>query len=76
VFNDEVASGRTMVGLEAVYFSFVTLSTLGYGDIIPASNISRMLAVLEATTGMFYVTVLIARLVSMHVGSRQPDETG
>ncbi len=59
-------SGRQLVGLEAVYYSFVTLSTIGYGDIVPASPASRMLSVLEATTGLFYVTVLMARLVSLH----------
>jgi len=59
-------AGRQMIGLDAVYYSFVTLSTIGYGDIIPASYPARMLSVLEATTGLFYVTVLLARLVSLY----------
>lgn len=50
----------------AFYFSFVTLSTVGYGDIAPVSKAARMLAVGEAMTGMLYVAVLIARLVSLY----------
>ncbi|MBX9625118.1 MAG: potassium channel family protein [Gemmataceae bacterium] len=57
---------RELEGLEAGYFSFMTLSTVGYGDIVPVSRPARMLAVLEATTGLFYVTVLIARLVALY----------
>ena len=50
----------------ALYFSFTTLSTVGYGDIIPLSGVARMLAMVEAVFGMFYVTLLIARLVSLY----------
>lgn len=46
-----------------LYFSFVTLSTLGYGDITPISYLSRSTAVLIAITGQLYMTVLIAMLV-------------
>ena len=58
--------GCSMVGFTAFYFSFVTLSTVGFGDITPISNVARMLVVMEAITGMFYMAILIARLVSMH----------
>jgi hypothetical protein len=64
---------RSMQGFEALYFSFVTLSTVGYGDIIPVSNAARTLAMMEATTGMFYVAVLIARLVAIY-SSNQPTQ--
>ena len=47
------------------YFSFVTLTTLGYGDISPVSSQARSLCVLEALVGQIYLTVLIARLVGM-----------
>jgi len=50
---------------DLMYFSFVTLSTLGYGDITPRSNFARGLAVLEALAGMVYIAVFMARLVSM-----------
>jgi hypothetical protein len=50
-----------------LYFSFATLTTLGYGDIVPTSPISRMLASIEAIAGQLYLTVLVARLVGMHI---------
>jgi hypothetical protein len=49
-----------------VYYSLVTLSTAGYGDILPASPWARMLAGLEATVGVLYVAILVARLVSLY----------
>ena len=51
-----------------MYFSFVTLATLGYGDITPVAKVTRALAEVEALGGMLYIAVLMARLVSM-VGS-------
>lgn len=50
-----------------IYFSFVTLSTLGYGDIQPVSNIVRHLAMTEAVVGQLYIAVLIARLVGLKI---------
>jgi hypothetical protein len=50
-----------------LYFSFATLTTLGYGDIVPTSPISRMLASIEAITGQLYLAVLVSRLVGMHI---------
>jgi voltage-gated potassium channel len=47
----------------AIYYSFVTLATLGYGDVVPRSEMARGVAVLEAIGGQLYVAVLIARLV-------------
>ncbi len=75
-FNGGAASGRKMMGLESVYFSFVTLCTIGYGDISPVSPTARMLAILEATTGMFYMAVLIARLVAIHSVEKHHDTAG
>jgi hypothetical protein len=49
------------------YFSFATLTTLGFGDILPRSPAARTLATLEAVTGQIYLTVLIARLVGLHI---------
>ncbi len=59
-----------MTGFNAFYISFVTLSTVGYGDIVPVSKVARMLATMEAITGTLYVAMLIARLVSMHASTR------
>ena len=49
------------------YFSFVTLATIGYGDIIPASHPAQMLSVFEAIVGQLYLTILIARFVGLHI---------
>lgn len=66
VFNTADAKGSVMDGFNAFYFSFVTLSTVGFGDITPASPVARMLAVTEAIAGLLYVAVLIARLVALY----------
>ena len=60
------AGTRSMNGFNGFYFSFITLSTVGYGDITPVSRIARWLAAMEAMTGLLYVAVLIARLVSLY----------
>jgi hypothetical protein len=60
------APGQSMNGSNALYYSFVTLTTMGYGDILPVSRVARMLAITEATTGVLYMSVLIARLVGIY----------
>lgn len=50
-----------------LYFSFVTLTTVGYGDITPRLPLARSLATLHGVTGQFYLTVLVARLVGLHI---------
>jgi hypothetical protein len=57
----------------AVYFSFVTLATLGYGDIVPRSDIARGLAVVEGIGGQLFLAVLVARLVSSYVREKDHD---
>jgi len=59
---------------EVLYFSYATLTTLGYGDIVPRSPLTRMLATLEALVGQLYLTVLVARLVGMHIADQDRDE--
>jgi hypothetical protein len=56
---------------EWMYYSFVTLTTVGYGDITPVAPIARTLAVMEALTGQLYPAILLARLVALEVGSRR-----
>jgi hypothetical protein len=48
-----------------IYFSFVTLTTVGYGDITPVSHVARSLAILEALIGQLYPAIIIARLLSL-----------
>src|SRR6266550_2039280 len=64
---------QSMNGFNAFYFSFVTLSTVGYGDITPVSKAARMLAAMEAMTGLLYVAVLIARLVALYSTPKSHD---
>jgi len=62
----ESSAGHSMDSFNALYYSLVTLTTMGYGDIVPVSRAARMLAVSEATTGVMYMSILIARLVGMY----------
>src|SRR5262245_47796579 len=64
---------HSMNGFTGFYFSFITLSTVGYGDITPVSRAARWLAAMEAMTGLLYVAVLIARLVSLYSSSKPQD---
>lgn len=50
----------------AIYFSFVTLATLGYGDIVPRTDVARSLAVVEGVGGQLFLAVLVARLLSLY----------
>ena len=59
--------------LELLYFSFVTLTTVGYGDITPLLPAARSLAISEALVGQLFPAVLIGRLVSMELLSRSRD---
>jgi hypothetical protein len=56
---------------DAIYFSFITISTLGYGDISPLSEPARGMAVVEAVSGQMYLAVLVARLVSLYSREHQ-----
>src|SRR5882757_9670330 len=69
------AGTHSMNGFNAFYFSFVTLSTVGYGDITPVSKVARMLAAMEAMTGLLYMAILIARLVALYSSSKSDDSS-
>jgi hypothetical protein len=84
---DQLAPGSLAVGGEAgpdsistgtaVYFSFVTLASLGYGDVLALSDPARGLAVIEVVGGQLYLAVMVARLVSVFRGNRgrNPGQT-
>ncbi len=61
--NVAAAPGQPGATGELLYFSYVTLTTLGYGDVTPASPLARSLAMLEAVTGQLFLAVLVANLV-------------
>jgi len=59
---------------EWLYFSFVTMTTLGYGDILPVSATARVLAYMQAVFGQLYVAILVAGLVSALISNRQSNK--
>ncbi len=62
-----ISSDRIMTDPSVMkYFSFVTLTTLGYGDVVPISDQAKTMAISEALIGQIYLTVLIARLVGVY----------
>ena len=61
--------GLTDVRKDGGYFSLVTLSTLGYGDVVPVKAVARSLSALAAVAGQFYIAVIVARLVAARVTS-------
>jgi Ion channel len=56
----------------ATYFSFVTLATIGYGDIVPRTDVARSLAIVEGVGGQLFLAVLVARLLSLY--SKSPGD--
>jgi hypothetical protein len=58
----------------SIYYSFVCLTTTGYGDIAPLSEVARTLSILESVTGQMYLAILIARLVSLEVAQSMMSE--
>jgi len=60
---------------DGIYFSFVTLATLGYGDFVPKTEVARGLTVLEAVAGQLYLGVMVARLVSLYVSGTAARKT-
>ena len=75
-FIDVVGSGELFASTEAtslnlLYFSFVTLTTVGYGDIVAADDLGRMLAISEALIGQLYLVTVVALVVG-NIGARRP----
>jgi hypothetical protein len=78
-FRSLVKPDGRVEGPEYMFLSFITLTSVGYGDIVPVSAYARMLAILEAVAGQMYLAVFIARLVGLHgqnVGPRAHLEPG
>jgi len=78
--HDEIALGGGALRVRTAlfeYFSFVTLSTLGYGDITPVRPLARSLTMFEAMIGQFYIAIIVARLVALHLfeGTREREKS-
>lgn len=67
--NPAVEASSQFLRSQFSYYSYVTLSTLGYGDISPLTKIARAWATFEAIIGQFYLAIVIARLVGLHITS-------
>lgn len=56
-----------------LYFSMVTLTSVGYGGIVPVNPFVRLIAAFESMTGIFYVAIVVARLVSAYRSGSEPE---
>jgi len=63
-------SGHSVGFLSFAYFSFTTMTTLGYGDVTPLSKVAQAFAPMQAVFGQLYIAILVARLVAMRVARR------
>ena len=57
-----------------IYYSFVTMTTLGYGDITPTDSLSRSISIFFSVAGQLYLTMIIAMLVGKYLGQSPVDE--
>jgi len=57
-----------------IYFGFVTLSTLGYGDVVPITHAAKSLSIFISITGQMYVAIIIAALVSKYLGQKSSEQ--
>ncbi|MBX7247215.1 MAG: potassium channel family protein [Candidatus Sumerlaeaceae bacterium] len=72
--GDQIVSSPPTRGeseVQLIYFAFVSMMTVGYGDVIPQTSFARMLVLLPAIMGQFYIAVLVARMVGLVGGARR-----
>jgi hypothetical protein len=74
IYFENGMSGLSRQPNDLVYFSFITLTTVGYGDVHPVHPVVRSMAVAEALVGQLYVAILIASLVGMALQTRSAKE--
>jgi hypothetical protein len=72
LFGPQEGAGNSVIRM---YYAFITLTTVGYGDFVPHSDVARMIAVTEALIGQVYLVTIVALLVSQ-VGRRRPRRDG
>ena len=75
-FNGIDVQLQALHGFDLIYYSFVTMTTLGYGDITPESPLARSVAYLGAIIGQFYIAVLVAMVVGQYLSqAREPKSS-
>jgi ion channel len=72
-FSGIAIDDNAMLASNLIYFSFVTLTSTGYGDVVPVHPIARSLCNLESIIGQLYPAILLARLVTQELGDGKPD---
>ncbi len=73
-FIDSTVPERPLIWQGMLYYSYVNLSTLGYGDVLPVSPWARSLASFEAVAGTLYLAVVVARLVGAYSVDLEPED--
>ena len=73
-FRGNISPSIQLQVQDFLYYSFVTLTTLGYGDIVPLTATARTLAFFEAIFGQFYIATLVAGLVTVHITNRLKND--
>lgn len=71
--SDELGTSGSISTNELIYYSYTTLTTLGYGDITSVTPIARVLSALESLAGQLFIAFLVARLVSIYTANAMHD---
>jgi voltage-gated potassium channel Kch len=66
-FSGIEAADWKQIFSRVAYYSFVTLTTLGYGDILPTNHVAEFFVYMEAITGVFYMAIIVSSLISLHL---------
>ncbi|MCP4261729.1 MAG: two pore domain potassium channel family protein [Planctomycetes bacterium] len=72
-FDPDALSNIHDLGFDVYYYSFITLTTLGYGDIAPVADYAKILAILEAVTGPVYLAIFVAQLIGLSIAQKMKD---
>ena len=62
-------------GMSMIYYTFVTMTTLGYGDILPVGPLARALAYMAAITGQFYIAILVGMMVGLYLSQNRSSSS-
>lgn len=75
-FSGIEAGNWQQVMSSVAYYSFVTLTTLGYGDVLPTTHVAEFFVYMEAITGVFYMAIIVSSLISLHLSSIEKQKKG